>query len=188
MKTKLSKIATIQSGLYQKPEPLGEVLYLQTRHFNEVGEFDQLSQPERISDLQIDKHILKQDDILFAAKGTKNFAALYRSSIGKAVASSSLYVIRVNSLNRNTIHPEFLCWYINSIEGQLFLKLHAKGTALPSIPISVLQEMEISIPNLQIQQQIIDIQSLRTREHLLLSEIDHLKGQLLQRQLLSITK
>ena len=188
MKTKITDIATIQSGLYQKPEPMGEVLYLQTRHFNEAGEYDPFSQPERIANIQIDKHILKQDDILFAAKGTKNFAALYRSKIGKAVASSSLYVIRVGSNNRTTILPEFLCWYINSLDGQMFLKSHAKGTALPSIPISVLQEMEISIPNLQIQKQIIEIQSLRTREHFLLSEIDHLKGQLLQRQLLSFTK
>ena len=186
MKTKIKNLATIQSGLYQKPEPLGEVLYLQTRHFNEAGEYIQVSQPERIADIQIEKHILREGDILFAAKGTKNFAALYNAGIGKAVASSSLYVIRVDS--RTRVLPEFICWYINSIDGQMFLKLHAKGTALPSIPISVLQELEMFMPSLQIQKHIIEIQSLRTREHFLLTEIDRLKGQLLQRQLLSFTK
>ena len=41
-------------------------------------------------------HILRQGDVLFAAKGTKNFAALYESKYHTAVASTSFFVIRVH--------------------------------------------------------------------------------------------
>jgi restriction endonuclease S subunit len=187
-KMNIANIAAVQTGVYQTPKPSGDILYLQTRHFNAVGEYDPTSQPERINNIHLHNHILNDGDILFAAKGTKNFAALYRSEMGKAVASSSLFVIRIRENIRAKALPEFLCWYINSIDGQAFLKSHAKGTALPSIPLSVIQEMELSLPTIQSQRQIVAIHALRLREKELHSKIERLKDQVIQRQLLSFTK
>jgi restriction endonuclease S subunit len=185
---KLKNIASIQSGLYQKPDPLGVVLYLQARHFDELGEFDQLAQPECVSGSSIEKHILKNNDILFAAKGAKNFAAVYRQEAGEAVASSSLFVIRIHKTMLSVVLPEFLQWYLNSIDGQNFIKFHVKGTAIQSIPISVLGDMEFTIPRIEQQEKIIKVQALRLREKYLLTEIERLKDQFIQRQLLSFTK
>lgn len=115
LKTTIGHIVNIQTGIFAKPVFNGEIMYLQAKHFNEKGHLHLPLHPELKADSITKKHLLRHDDFLFAAKGTKNFAAWYESlpavQVGKnqpSIASTSFFVIRVQENFSNKILPEFL--------------------------------------------------------------------------------
>lgn len=180
---KLGNIAGIQTGAFAKPGKTGEVVYLQVKHFDENGNLISKLHPDLFYSNVSIKHLLLPGDVLFAAKGIKNFAAVYEVHNPPAVASTSFFVIR---LRDETVLPEFLAWYINHPDTQAFLKANAYGTAMASIPKSFLVEMEVPIPSLQVQRKILKITELRKREKSLIQQIEFVKDQLIHKQIIKI--
>ena len=188
LKTRIQDIAQIQTGIYAKPDMHGNAVYLQVRHFSEFGELDRQLERDLYIDEKMRKHLLQDGDILFMAKGSRNIAVIYRNFIGEAVASSSFIVVRLNENFRTQILPEYLAWYINHPRIQEFLKAHSKGSGIPSIALSGFARLEVSIPDIETQKTILVICALRTKERILVSELDMLKEQYIQHQLFSGTE
>lgn len=184
MKTTLKNIANIQTGVFAKPAADGEVVYLQAKHFDENGNLISSVHPDIKADGISEKHFLQPCDVLFASKGTKNFAAWYENINHLTVASTSFFVIRLLDNSRSLILPEFLVWFINHPQSQKYLKGNAIGTSIVSISKTVLEELEISIPDLPIQHAIIKINSLRNSEIKLKQHIEMLKEKQIQQQIL----
>lgn len=172
MKTLLKNIATIQTGVFAKPANNGNIVYLQARHFDENGILLGELHPDLMADDINEKHILKTGDILFAAKGSKNFAAVFEDHNPPSVASTSFFVIRI--LNEAVL-PQYLAWYLNNPDTQQFLKNLARGTSIPSISKAVLDNLEIFIPDLKTQELILKITQLRFTEKGLKKEIETLR-------------
>lgn len=185
MKTILGHIANIQTGIFAKPVSKGEIVYLQSKHFNENGQLHALLHPDLKADNITEKHLLRSGDVLFAAKGTKNFAAVYENLNKPAVASTSFFVIR---LLENKILPEFLVWLINHPSKQKFLKGKAIGSSIASISKTVLEELEIFIPDLQTQQAVLQITKLRNTEKKLQQQIQSLREKQIQQQIINAIK
>lgn len=188
MKKTLKDIATIQTGIFAKTESKGDIVYLQAKHFNENGQLHSILHPDLKADNITEKHLLKHGDVLFAAKGTKNFAAWYESKNQPSVASTSFFVIRVQENFSNKILPEFLVWSINHPTAQKFLKANAIGTSIVSISKTVLEDLEISIPDLETQKSILQITTLRNAEKNLLRKIDSLRERKIQQQIINAIK
>lgn len=188
MKTTIGNIAGIQTGLFAKPIVEGEIVYLQARHFDENAQLISSLQPDLMAKGISDKHLLQPGDILFSAKGTRNFAVCYEKNNQPAVASTSFFVIRLNKNFKNKILPQFLAWSINNPNSQSFLKRKAIGTSMVSISKSVLEELEISIPNLKRQDVILKIAKLRNTEKKLKREIEILIEIQLQQQIINAIK
>ena len=74
MKKELKHIAKIQTGVFAKTVAKGDIAYLQPKYFDEQGKLTVNLEPDLNSVGVSEKHILKQGDIIFAAKGSKNFA------------------------------------------------------------------------------------------------------------------
>lgn len=172
MKTLLKNIATIQTGVFAKPAHNGDIVYLQARHFDENGLLLGELHPDLMADDISEKHILKIGDVLFAAKGTKNFAAVFEDYNPPSVASTSFFVIRI--LNEAVL-PQYLAWYLNNPDTQQFLKNLARGTSIASISKAVLDDLEIFIPDLKTQELILKITQLRNTEKGLKQEIEILR-------------
>lgn len=187
MKTTLKHIASIQTGVFTKPTAEGEVVYLQAKYFDEAGQLCSSLHPDLMADSISENHLLKQGDILFAAKGTKNFAAIFDLDL-PAVASTSFFVIRLNAENTNQILPEFLVWLINQPTTQNLLKGQAMGSSIVSISKGVLEELEISIPIIQKQRLILTISKLRNKEVKLRQQIELLRDKQIQKQLSNAIK
>jgi len=181
LKQKLGNIATIQTGVFAKPRGEGDVVYLQAKHFDENGNLIAKLHPDLFYSYVSIKHLLLPGDVLFAAKGAKNFAAVYEIHNVPAVASTSFFVIR---LQDETVLPEYLAWFMNHPDTQAFLKANAYGTAMASISKAFLMEMEIPIPSLQIQLKILKISDLRKREKYLIQQIVTSKDQLINKQII----
>ncbi len=183
MKTTLKHIATIQTGVFAKPVQKGEIVYLQAKHFDENGGLIETLYPDLNADNRIEKHVLKKGDVLFAAKGTKNFAAWYNNDSISAVASTSFFVIRLKEKN---VLPGYLTWFLNHPRTQLLLKAHARGTSIASISKVVLSDLEIPIPDIQKQKLILKIFKLRNKEKKLKQQIGALKEKEIQHILINV--
>jgi len=185
LKTTLKDITTIQTGVFAKPIQSGEIAYLQAKHFDENGELKGILYPDLNADSRIEKHLLKEGDVLFAAKGTKNFAARYENDAIPAVASTSFFVIRLHDSN---VLPGYLTWFLNHPGTQSLLKGYARGTSIASISKAVLSELEIPIPNFQKQELILKIFKLRNREKKLNQKIQDLRERYIQEELINAIK
>lgn len=181
MKTKLKNIANVLSGLYARTVPEGEIVFLQARHFDENGLIMNFIHPELMKNVSVERHLLKPGDVLFAAKGTRNFAAVFGIQNQPCVASTSFFVIRTQG---STIAPEYLAWYLNHIDTQRNLKNKAIGSSIVSISKPVLEELEIFVPDLKIQQTILEISRLRNQEKQLKKRIEMLREQQIQQVIL----
>lgn len=185
MKIALKDIAIIQSGVFAKPISKGEVVYLQAKHFTETGQLQAVLHPDLKADSITEKHLLRSGDVLFATKGSKNFAAVFENHNEPAVASTSFFVIRLHERN---ILPEYLVWFINHPTTQRLLKGKAIGTSIVSISKSVLDELEISIPNIETQKAVLKITELRNEEKKLNNEIQSLREKQIQQQIINAIK
>lgn len=195
MRIALKHIAFIQTGIFAKPTNEGQIVYLQAKHFDENGNLKTSLYPDLKAEDISGKHLLKNGDIIFAAKGTKNFAALYESlfagQAGKnkpAVASTSFFVIRLNEDFQAKILPEYLAWYLNSVSSQNYLKSKAVGSSIVSISKSVIDELELSIPELDTQKVILRITRLRNAERKLQQQIEMLREKQIQQQIINAIK
>ena len=185
LKATLRHIAIIQTGLFAKPIAKGDIVYLQAKHFDENGNLRSTLHPDIKADYITDKHLLRTGDILFAAKGTKNFAAVFGNHNEPAVASTSFFVIR---LTKKNILPQFLVWYLNHPSTQKLLKGQAIGTSIVSISKTVLEELEIPVPDIKTQKAILQIAQLRNEEKKLKQQIEILREKQIQQQIINAIK
>lgn len=180
LRIKLGGIVEFRSGFYSKPEIDADTFYLQAVHFNHSGEFDKTIKPQLKLNSKTAKHQLQEGDVLFAAKGLNNFAVVYKSSIGKAVASSSFIILRIREAFKNKITPDYLAWVLSHDKQVKLLHAQQLGTTIPSINIAELGELSVSIPPLKRQEQIITVHRLREKEKEITLQLEECKDKQVQ--------
>lgn len=185
LKIKIQDIATLQTGLFAKPLANGEVVYLQSKHFDDQGNLLAILHPDLLLEDISEKHMLCAGDVLFAAKGTKNFATVFENHNEPSVASTSFFVIRPTD---KKLLPQYLSWVLNSPTTQILLKGQAIGTSIPSISKQVLENLEIAIPSIDKQKAILQITKLRNKERSLKQKIETLREKQIQQQIINAIK
>lgn len=159
MKFKLEDIASITTGVYGKTNPSGNTFYLQGKQFDEYGELqkDAILSPNILINGKLKKHLLKDGDLLIIAKGETNRVCYYSQEIGRAVASSTFFVIR---LKKSEVLPKYLQWYLNTSKMQAVFYHLSKGTHILSLSKKSLAKVNIEIPSLAQQKEVLKLQSL----------------------------
>ncbi|MCB9264787.1 MAG: restriction endonuclease subunit S [Lewinellaceae bacterium] len=187
MNKKLEDIAAISTGVFKKGSPSGTAYYLQAKHFDEYGRFhpEGIITPEISMDGRLRKHLLQDGDILLVSKGFSNKACLYPAEVGPALASSTFLVISVKD---EGVYPEYIQWYLNTSAMQAILSSLARGTRIPSLSKKALAKVEVQIPSIQRQKQILEMQRLWEKERALTFELIELKEALYQGFLFDLTK
>ena len=185
LKIKIQDIATLQTGLFAKPLANGEVVYLQSKHFDDQGNLLAILHPDLLLEDISEKHMLCAGDVLFAAIGTKNFATVFENHNEPSVASTSFFVIRPTD---KKLLPQYLSWVLNSPTTQILLKGQAIGTSIPSISKQVLENLEIAIPSIDKQKAILQITKLRNKEKSLKLKIETLREKQIQQQIINAIK
>ena len=165
---KLKDLADIYFGVFEKPR-IGEVVYLQVNNFNSDGTLKS-GQSYRTVPLssKIENCILGSELILFAAKGTRNFAHVFSPWWTSAVASSSFLILRCKN---EVIIPDYLAFYINLERTQKYFKEISSGTNLRSIRKADLEELAVSVPPLETQHKLIQLKNLYDAEKTLLNQL-----------------
>lgn len=157
-KTNIKELAEILSGVYEKTTPDGEVAYIQTKDCTDSVNTRYASRVSLAPKIQ--KNLLQEGDILFAAKGG-NFSSVVFRGQEKAVASTSFFVIRLKS---SAVMPDYLCWFLRQPSVMAYFKTHQVGSAAQLIHKPAVENLEIPVPSLEEQKTIVAIAYLSKRE------------------------
>lgn len=112
---------------------------------------------------------LTKDDILFVAKGNRNFAVYVEKTTNSTVCSPHFFVIRLNG--DAPIMSEFLAWQINQVPAQKYFQKSAEGSNVPSIRRHILENLSIVLPERVQQETVIKLAKSAQREKKLLNEL-----------------
>ena len=170
---KLNEITTIQMGfsfrskLNQNEE--GNVSIIQMKDFAD-GNLVNCDDLLRIKDMKIkDSHLVKDRDIIFKSRGLSIESAIALNVSGKVVVAAPLFRIRVDDVNN--ILPEYLNWYISQSNAQSFFHRMTEGSALKMINKKSLGDLEVEIPALERQKQIVELSTLANKEENIMKEL-----------------
>ncbi|WP_429231561.1 restriction endonuclease subunit S [Aeromonas veronii] len=111
---------------------------------------------------------LRPGDVLFVAKGNRNFAVSVDHSIERAaiqaVAAPVFYLLRCQA----QLLPEYLAWWLNQEPCQRYFEQHAEGSQVKSIRRSVLAAAPLALPPLAQQATLAALHhNLRQQHHTL---------------------
>ena len=125
---------------------------------------------------------LRPGDVLFVAKGNRNFAVSVDHSIEQvaiqAVAAPVFYLLRCHA----QLLPEYLAWWLNQEPSQRYFEQNAEGSQVKSIRRSVLAETPLALPALRQQAALAALQqNLRQQQQTLQQLISN--GVQLQRRI-----
>jgi len=120
------------------------------------------------------KAFIKENDIIISSRGSFKVSVV-TGDVVNTIASSSVYILR---LKDKSIIPEYLAIYLNSINGQKEIREKITGSVIKTILRKDLENLEIPLPDKNIQNKIINLyknnqaqQKLLTRKKILTNEI-----------------
>jgi len=175
MKTKLSKVAVIRPGHPFRgtiaPASHASTYAVQVRDINEFGAIntEQLITTELTGKKQPD--YLKEEDILFVAKGAKHFATYVQQLPEQSVCSPHFFIVRIKPQYAEKVLPEFISWQLNQLAAQRYLKNSAEGSLYVSIRRKILEDTPITVPSLATQQRIVALYRSAVKEQKALQQL-----------------
>jgi len=164
---KLKMIAKVQSGFISRgkidPRDDGTCLLLQTKDVDAdrlcyrtdalVRFMPRLSGKDRF---------LKPGDILFMARGARNFSVLVGELSDRVLAAACFFVVRISNPE---ILPEYLWWYLNQSPVEEYLKrFSGRAVHMPVVRRAVLESIDIPLQPIKIQKQVSEINKLLQKE------------------------
>ena len=177
MKMRLAEIADIQMGYpfrtAVKPVDGGTLAVVQMKDVDESAGLI----PEaclRIQDepRRYEKHLLQVGDVLLQSRGSKFPSVVFDKPL-YAVAALGLIVIRP----REKVLPVYLSWLLNQARVREALRAVAQGTYIPFLSKADVEGLNVSLPPLETQQRVVEVDRLRRRERTLQVELLKLTDQ-----------
>lgn len=182
MKQKIKDIADIQIG-YQfrkkiETERNGTHQVIQIRDFDETQNLNKEGLCWVKMPHMSEKYSVNKDDVLFLARGHRNFAILIRDPFENTIAASTFYILTIKT---KKVIPEYLAWFINQAPAQGYLyNLARRGTHMPLIPKSVFENLKVYVPDIETQKTIVKLSSLTEKEKNLLQNLQDKRTLLIQ--------
>lgn len=114
-------------------------------------------------------YFVRGGEVVFRSRGEPNAAVAIRDALPEpVVVIVPLVIIRPD---RNKLLPEYLAWAINQPDAQRRLGAEAQGTSLRMIPMTVLENLDIPVPELRTQNRIVELAALARQEGRLLHQL-----------------
>ncbi len=113
-------------------------------------------------------YLLEPGDILVANRGQRATAALFLQE-NPAIVGTQFAVIRPK---RDRILNDYLQWYLNRPEVQTALLSKARGTYVRAVPVTELRELDILVPPLAVQRQLVELEALHQTEMNLVQQLN----------------
>lgn len=186
----LKEIADIRTGYSFRtkiqPDFTGNTLVVQLKELSEKNTID-VSTAVKIdmSDIS-ENYLLQKGDLVFRSRGMDSTAAIMNMDADNVILSAPFQRIRIS--RPLEIISEYLLWYINSKEAQTYFTANKTGTSVSMISTAVLAELPVVVPSLEIQKQIIEINTLALKEIELQEELIKKKKLLTETVLLNVIR
>lgn len=164
---------SFRAGL--EPDPSGAVAVIQMKDLGEdtlVG----LTSLDRVAmDIRPSQQVL-EGDIIIRSRGDRSTCAMVGADPGNAVVAAPLLRLRVTD---GRVLPSYLNWYINQPLAQAHLAKHAEGSYVKMISKTALESLEVDMPPLERQRDIVELADLSARQRILSDGIENLRSRLL---------
>jgi len=177
VKKRLADIADVRTGFpFRKavqPVPGGTLAVVQMKDIDESAGLN-LSELTLIEDepKRYEQHLLQAGDILLQSRGNKFPAATLDKPV-HGIGALGLMIIRPR-----TVAPEFLTWMLNQPRTRDALRAVARGTYVPFISRADLEGLQISVPTVETQKRIVEVDRLRRQEQRLVVQLTELNDKL----------
>jgi hypothetical protein len=171
---RLKMIAKIQSGYINRgkidPQDDGTCLLLQAKDVDgDYLSYHTDALVRFMPRLSGKDWILKPDDILFMARGARNFSVLIDKLPDHVLAAACFFVVRISN---SEILPEYLCWYLNQVPVvEYFRRFSGRAVHMPVVRRAVLESIDIPLPPIKIQKQVSEITMLLQKEQYLYKKL-----------------
>jgi len=126
---------------------------------------------------------LRPGDVLFPNRGTRTTAFAFHLDEPRTIVGPQFFIIRPN---RKMVSPEYLAWFLRSGQAAAHFESRRKGTYVQIIQRSDLAELEIPLPPLAKQLQVVQIAELALQERELAERLLRLKWRYVTEHLLRI--
>lgn len=183
MKTKsIAEIGVLSSGYHFRGGIDGvagsQYAVIQAKDVDESLHFS----PEKLVrvdvELDSDRYLVRQGDVLFLSRGVRPWALALGHPIRNTIVPSSFYILRADPIG---IRPEYLAWFLNHPKTQTILGDIARGSNIPFVSMSEFGKFQIPVPEVAIQQRIIALAQLCEREQELVHALSKRREQLVDR-------
>jgi len=182
---KLCQIADIDAGYLFRTriEQADDGLYCVIQ----VGDisFDKAINWDNLTRVDLDSvkctFLLEEGDIIFKAKGDSYSAVLIDRPPQNTVASSFFFILRVHQA---AVLPEYITWYLNQNPAQLHFAKFAAGTKIRHINRTNLGDLEVTVPDIETQRKIVEVDKLYRKAKQLVDEIEQKRQKLVEAVLL----
>lgn len=170
----LEKIAKIQSGYISRgkiePHEDGSHFLIQARDVDADRLAYRTDGIVRFSPgLSRKDWVLKPDDVLFMARGARNYSILIKEIPDRVLAAACFFIVRVSS---EEVLPDYLFWYLNQAPVDSYLRRHSgRGVHMPVVRRSVLESINIPIPPIDVQAKFAELDELLRDEMELLYKL-----------------
>ena len=172
---KLKSIANIQSGHITRgriePKDDGDCHLLQARDVDAESLSYRVDSMARFNPVKSAKDwILKPADLLFMARGSRNFTVLIKDDLlNDVLAAACFFIIRMSS---RKILPEYLCWYLNQEPVARYLHQYTgQSVHMPVVKRAVLEGIDVPVPPLETQKMVAELAMLMKKERMLLEQM-----------------
>ena len=108
----------------------------------------------------LEKYQVREGDVLFVSRGSRNYAAVVESVPELTVASATFYILRPH----NGIDPAWLAWCLNQAPIQAHIAQARTGAGTPIIQRRIFAELMVPIPPLDKQRQLAELGELMMKE------------------------
>jgi restriction endonuclease S subunit len=180
MKKRLKDIADFRTGYLFRgkvnDDSAGNVRVVQIKDVDAARQID-VGGLDRV---HIDKpasYQVQAGDVLFLGRGHRLYATVVPEVEPETIATGYFFILRPR---HQLVSPEFLAWSLNDSIFQEALRPYQRGSHVPMVSRSDVEEIRINVPPLDVQQQILTLNQLARQELQLTTAIAERRSLLVQ--------
>ena len=172
MRTTLKELVHIQVGYSFRTkietDENGELQLLQLKNFREDGSV-QVDGLNRVAlSVSETQHLIQNDIVMRPGVSQLSFHLIPAIS-GKVIPTSPLIRLRVSEVHR--VIPAYLAWHLQQPDVHQRLKATCEANHLKKFSKTLLEKYEISLPDIQVQKEILECHSLLEQEKEMMRKI-----------------
>jgi len=131
-----------------------------------------------------ERFFVQLGDVMVMNRGSHNYATLIDAPLPRTVTLGSFTTLRPNLA---LVQPRYLLWALNEPRVQGALASRARGSSIPNLSISALQDFALSVPPLAEQAVIVELAGSLDMEEKLTADLFAVRRQALSLRVFGVT-
>lgn len=180
MKKKIKSIADVRTGYQFRGKVVhddqGDIDVIQIKDIDELQEVNThdlttvcLEKPER--------HLVQTGDVLFLSRGHRMYGTVVPELHRPTIASSNFFVLHAKN---DKVYPRYLAWFLNEPGFQRRVHSLVRGSHMPLISRTDFAALQVNIPDLNTQQNIVRLNELMLMEARLMDQLKIKRAELIE--------